>query len=183
MTRRPITPAMLESQARGMGMASGTPEAIVASEAAGQQSLVNSDLLPKESRPTLEQCERNIEGLVVGKDIDDLFVSVALPQGWSKKATDHNMWSELLDDQGRLRASIFYKAAFYDRKAHMVWKCFVYIDSDYETGEVLVLDRNGSVLHTIQGDKDEVFPTRTLAQEWVNKNYDDAQNPFAYWES
>ncbi len=29
------------------------------------------------------------------------------------------MWSDLLDDKGRKRGSIFYKAAFYDRKAHL----------------------------------------------------------------
>ena len=29
------------------------------------------------------------------------------------------MWSDLVDDKGRKRTSIFYKAAFYDRSAHI----------------------------------------------------------------
>jgi hypothetical protein len=33
--------------------------------------------------------------------------------------SDHAMWSYLVDELGRERVSIFYKAAFYDRSAHM----------------------------------------------------------------
>ena len=58
-------------------------------------------------------------GIVFGKEVDDLFVEVTLPAGWKKEATDHSMWSKLVDDKGRERASIFYKAAFYDRDAHI----------------------------------------------------------------
>jgi len=58
-------------------------------------------------------------GIVFGEKVDDLFTSVTLPEGWHKEATEHAMWSKLIDDQGRERASIFYKAAFYDRSAFM----------------------------------------------------------------
>ena len=44
---------------------------------------------------------------------------VKLPAGWKKQATDHSMWSKLLDESGAVVASIFYKAAFYDRIAEM----------------------------------------------------------------
>ena len=50
---------------------------------------------------------------------DPLFVDAQLPDGWRVEATDHSMWSNLLDDQGMVRGSIFYKAAFYDRDAFM----------------------------------------------------------------
>src|SRR6185436_8068032 len=39
-----------------------------------------------------------------------------------KIATDHSMYTDLVDDKGRVRASIFYKAAFYDRKADISFK-------------------------------------------------------------
>ncbi len=50
---------------------------------------------------------------------DTMFIGVKLPEGWVKKATDHAMWSNLLDSKGRKRASIFYKGSPYDRKSHI----------------------------------------------------------------
>ena len=50
---------------------------------------------------------------------DDLFRAVTLPKGWSKAATDHAMWSGVVDGRGVERVEVFYKAAFYDRAAHM----------------------------------------------------------------
>ena len=58
-------------------------------------------------------------GIVFGEDVDDLFVSCVLPEGWSKRPTDHSMWSDLVDNKDRVRARIFYKAAFYDRRAYL----------------------------------------------------------------
>jgi hypothetical protein len=45
-----------------------------------------------------------------------------LPDGWQKRATDHDMWSELVDADGVVVASMFYKAAFYDRRAFLRMK-------------------------------------------------------------
>jgi hypothetical protein len=61
--------------------------------------------------------------------------SVKLPEGWHIKATDHSMWSNLVDDKGRNRASIFYKAAFYDREAFLSFNrrfSMSYIIADYD---------------------------------------------------
>ena len=92
----------------------GASESILRQESQGQQELVQSTVLPKECRnwATLERW-----GVVRGKDVDDLFCECVLPEGWSKKATEHSMWSYLLDERGLNRADIFYKAAFYDRDA------------------------------------------------------------------
>jgi hypothetical protein len=98
----------------------GNPGAIKAQEARGQQELVNAAVLPAEcsadDRTALEAA-----GVVFGDPVegDDLFINVTLPEGWKKQATDHAMWSELLDAEGKVRANIFYKAAFYDRRADM----------------------------------------------------------------
>ena len=91
---------------------------IEASEAHGQAELVNSQQLPVENR------DRELMeswGIVFGDPCegDPIFCQATLPAGWKKRPTDHSMWSELVDDTGTVRATIFYKAAFYDRSAFM----------------------------------------------------------------
>jgi hypothetical protein len=106
---------MVLFEARVTGDASA---AIMNQEARGQQALCRSEVLPREcSYCTREQLEQL--GIMFGKDVDDLFIEATLPPGWSKQPTEHSMWSQLVDEQGRERARIFYKAAFYDRKAHI----------------------------------------------------------------
>lgn len=100
-------------------MAERSPgDAIVAQEAAGQSSFVNSDTLPQEMSDETRQALAKA-GVIFGDPVpgDDMFVYVQLPQGWRREGTSHNMHSELLDERGRVRAHIFYKAAFYDRRA------------------------------------------------------------------
>lgn len=94
----------------------GGPGGIERSEAAGQRQLVTSSQLPSEGL-TAEQAKARgiaIKGTSSG---DPLFVDVTLPDGWKVQPTDHAMWSILLDANGVKKASIFYKAAFYDRRA------------------------------------------------------------------
>ena len=94
------------------------PKAIEGQAARGQNELINSSQLPVDVRgkEILEEA-----GVKFGKPLldDPLFCIAELPSGWSKRATDHSMWSELIDDKGVVRAHIFYKAAFYDRRADM----------------------------------------------------------------
>ncbi len=99
--------------------ARGTSNAIEHQEAQGQADFVASDTLPTLVHGPIE---RLIEGGVVLGDVvegDELFRYVALPDGWKRRPTDHPMWSELVGPEGRVRATVFYKAAFYDRKAHL----------------------------------------------------------------
>lgn len=94
----------------------GNPSAIENQEAEGQEELVTSTQLPVKvtGREILEEA-----GVAFGKVCQDdpLFCEAELPEGWKKQATDHSMWSNLVDADGVVRASIFYKAAFYDRDA------------------------------------------------------------------
>lgn len=101
---------------------SGDPSgAIERSEKRGQTDFVASERLPIRvngginERDAKHQYERM--GITVIDKFDDLFYNVTLPNGWKKESTDHSMWNNLLDEQGRIRATIFYKAAFYDRDA------------------------------------------------------------------
>lgn len=92
-----------------------TPGGILAQEAQGQRDFVASETLPIDC----PRAELEALGFVFGEPVDDLFVVVQFPTGWQKVATEHSMWSDLFDGEGKLRASIFYKAAFYDRRAFM----------------------------------------------------------------
>lgn len=95
------------------------PGAIEDQEAAGQQALVASSQLPVDGSA---ECAKYGITIMGDSPNDPLFVDVQLPPGWTIKPTDHSMWSDLLDADGKKRAAIFYKAAFYDRKAHMHWE-------------------------------------------------------------
>lgn len=86
-------------------------------EARGQMELVSSEVLPSTgSWGELEKLGVKRGAHVEG---DDMFVYAELPAGWKKRRTDHSMWSELIDENGVVKANIFYKAAFYDRSAHI----------------------------------------------------------------
>lgn len=100
-----------------------TGAAIERQEAQGQRSLVSSDTLPASMGPD-GRAQLEAAGVKFGDSVEGgrLFVYAELPPGWQKRATDHSMWSELVDETGRVRASIFYKAAFYDRDAFMTVK-------------------------------------------------------------
>ena len=110
-------PAIHLAEAMIAGSASRFVEA---QEARGQQSFVNSDTLPIEMSPE-DRVMLESEGVKFGDVVpdDSLFQYVELPVGWKKVPTDHDMWSDLVDETGKKRAMIFYKAAFYDRRAHL----------------------------------------------------------------
>jgi hypothetical protein len=126
------------------------------------------------------------------RDGKDLFIDAEIPVGWKKVPTDHAMWSNLLDPQGRVRASIFYKAAFYDRAAFMDLAQRYTMDRDWKDKTralVTVLD-NGTVppskLHTIaRAASNPSYLAYDAAYAdawaWLAEHYPDWENPAAYW--
>lgn len=96
----------------------GSSGMIEAQEKRGQTELVHSELIPRLHVPDEQLLA---VGFTLGPMIADdrLFRKATLPTGWKRRPSDHSMWSYIDDQQGRQRASIFYKAAFYDRDAHM----------------------------------------------------------------
>ncbi len=101
-------------------VALGTDRAVERQESMGQKQLVASDLLPRRIVGA-ERSDFERLGFVFGAPVDGdpLFVHATLPAGWKKVGGAHPMCSEILDEQGRKRVSVFYKAAFYDRDANM----------------------------------------------------------------
>jgi len=97
----------------------GSDQAIAEQERAGQAQLVTSDRLPTEIRGDRASFEEL--GFTFGDPDprDPLFAPATLPEGWKRESSDHAMWSYIVDELGRRRVGIFYKAAFYDRRADM----------------------------------------------------------------
>ena len=176
----------------------GGSEAILCQEAQGQRSFVKSDTLPTDIRHSdydakaiLEAAGVKFLGVVEG---DDMFQYVELPQGWKRVETDHSMWSKLVDDKGRERACIFYKAAFYDRSAHMLLFCrygvsFNYDGFDKESVAVANVMDDDKGIHTTEpipanGKKRYDMKDRAnkVAVEWLDANHPDWRNPGAYWD-
>ena len=113
-----------------VGFMTALPGGIEASERRGQTQFVESDILPTNIQDPY--VNGNMEkgsgrklleswGFKFGKPVggDTIFTQAKLPEGWKKKGSDHDMWSYIVDEQGRERCGVFYKAAFYDRSAHM----------------------------------------------------------------
>ncbi|MGW6461454.1 hypothetical protein ACWF94_36930 [Streptomyces sp. NPDC055078] len=97
----------------------GSDQYIADQERAGQAQLVASDRLPvvrDNQRADFEKL-----GFTFGDPDpqDPLFAPATLPEGWTREASDHPMWSYLVDQLGRRRVGVCYKAAFYDRQADM----------------------------------------------------------------
>jgi hypothetical protein len=126
-----ISPAAASALAKGDladFIAAATPGGIEAQEAGGQRDLTRIfATLPKD----MDRAPAEAFGFSFGEDADDIFVNVTAPAGWSLRPTDHSMWSDIVDDHGRKRGSVFYKAAFYDRNAHGTWSTRYRIECEY----------------------------------------------------
>lgn len=169
-----------------------TPGGIDAQKARGQQVFCVDDTLPIKC----EECQRSdLEalGIIFGEQVDDLFVKAQLPSGWRKEQTSDMLWSDLLDDKGRKRADILYKAAFYDRQA-FIRLCSRY-RADWEKGAAV--DWDGSILwrsgplrtEPDDSNKDEWLAwyqyRKNLmwqAQDWLDEHKPGWRDPMMYWD-
>ncbi len=179
----------------------GNPNAIEAQEARGQQELIESLQLPRKCNSprginAAEQYHKmGIKVFTTSKD-DDIFMGVKMPTGWKKVATDHSMWNNLVDDKGRIRATIFYKAAFYDRDSFINFETRYQTGCDYFNDEknpekdwdqariAYVKDANiGEKIWTSEkhfsDGQDKAYQD---GKNWLNENYPDWENINAYWD-
>ena len=179
-------------------MVEGSSNHITNMERRGQGEFVGSDTLPtsfghlENGKEIMESWGITFLGVVDG---DPIFQYVQLPEGWEKVPIDHDMWSKLVDDKGRERASIFYKAAFYDRRAscHLSRRYnyhFDYDKLDTKKVGVAVITDAGNVIHTTRPIKETTgMKSRDISSEandraraWLAANYPDYENPAAYWD-
>ncbi|MCG7932330.1 MAG: hypothetical protein N0E44_20105 [Candidatus Thiodiazotropha lotti] len=187
-----LTPAALQAAVDGdfenLRVAT-TPGGIEAQEAQGQKDFATSQTLPKDCpRVELEKL-----GFVFGDDADDLFVNVVFPEGWAIRPTDHAMHSDLLDNKGRKRAAIFYKAAFYDRNADLSLTSRFSFGLDYgleDAVQCVIFDCGKEVRRTEKVECErysgEYWAASKLlkeaAMEWLNNEYPEWQDALAYWD-
>lgn len=175
----------------------GNPSAIEAQEAQGQVDLIASDQLPRKCNHPYHGNAAEIYhkmGIKVftSSKGDDLFMGVKLPEGWKKEATSHSMWNNLVDDMGRIRATFFYKAAFYDRDAFVNFiprysRISNYIDGEKIDGQsaktVTVKDNaTGAVIfetekHTWKNEEE----FQQQAKDFLGTNFPDHEDVTAYW--
>lgn len=166
-----------------------TPGGIEAQEARGQAEMASSfRTLPKDmSRETGESF-----GFVYGEEADDIFINVIPPAGWRIEPTKHHMHSDIIDAQGRKRGAIFYKAAFYDRRASGNWMPRYQVVPDWSpsdgvtsvpvfdnaTGEVLErYDVPASDLPSWQKSES----AEKAAAAFLDERFPDHRNQAAYW--
>lgn len=182
----------------------GNPsDMILEQEVAGRRELVNSEVLPTQINGIhgykfdIKKALTDI-GFKFGEQVDgdSLFQQVELPSGWKKVATDHSMWSKVVDDKGRERLSIFYKTVFYDRDAFYNIVPAITIEvkrDDHEQGKKIVVDvkKGDEIVFSTEpvvatGDIHNVYDVeeseRAKARAWVEKNYPDSANPTLYWD-
>lgn len=137
-------------------------------ESQGQVELVNSTSLPTEMG---DRTAYEAVGFVFGDPIpgDELFTAATLPAGWKKESTDHALWSSVVDQLGRKRVLVFYKAAFYDRKAHMsLSTVYSYANDCLENGRTPVLDDAWSTRETYTEALDAIAEQHDeRAAEWL----------------
>jgi hypothetical protein len=178
-------------------------DGVLAAEAAGASAFVNAEVLPKQG------IQDGVDaGLVeITSDADDLFYNVKLPEGWEKKSgVPDPRHISLLDPKGNIRASIFYKAAFYDRKADMWWKkrfqaSRFYSENRDDPVRIVIIDRagefdakktDGAIVQDFGElpDMKKDYSAREKAEKklfaqankWLKKNYPKHENVAAYWD-
>lgn len=172
-------------------MVNGSENMIQNMESKGQRELANSHQLPVECYRTSRYSTQGIlenAGVVFGEPLadDPLFCEAKLPEGWKIEATGHSMWSYLLDEKGRRRAGIFYKAAFYDRHAHIRAEGLLRMEfpADYEAAINSAVFRieifkGTEQVHVVEGvNHDDAYSASTA---WLNEHYPEWENPWAYW--
>lgn len=165
----------------------GPPGGIERMEAQGQRELVHGESLPTECT---DKAALEAAGVVFGAPYpeDPLFCPVTLPKGWKKQATDHSMHSNLLDDKDRIRASIFYKAASYDRRADMYarprYSIEPYAPSKDEKSTRCVVKDGGVIIHEVgeASDYQQREVLRKEAAEWLNEHFPKWESCAAYWD-
>ena len=184
-----------ESEFNPQWLMGGNPGAIEQQEADGQESFCKSTDLPIEClRKTFEEYVAILESLGIKcGEKHDIFMSVELPEGWKKVATDHSMHNYLVDDRGRKRAGIFYKAAFYDRHAHINFETRFKMQYDYDHFNVVrtfvtdgdvevfstepVKEENGRKRGDTRGDQEIV-----CAKWLIDNGYPEHEDPTKYWD-
>lgn len=181
-------------------MLSGEKNVVEHMEREGHEESIRRGLIPKKMHPAKEEWEKI--GFIFKEIDDDLMYAVTLPSGWSRRMTEHDMYSNLIDANGLLRGTMFYKASFYDRSCDITllprYKITykqddlgngTYLRTVYFGNENEVIYVAGEVVGRYDADMDEYEKIReqtealkSKAELYALENYPDYDNEFAYWD-
>lgn len=166
---------------------------ILEQEAQGQTELATGTSLPTDMEKTDRDALKEA-GVKFGPRADNpLFTYVVLPTGWYIDASDHSMWSYLMDDKGRRRASIFYKASFHDQRAFLRTERRFSVRYDYDRAEemgeavakVLDVDKVIHLTDPIVITEENKFAVSgqasQLGWQWLNERFPRWEDASAYW--
>jgi hypothetical protein len=199
----------------------------------GKKKMAQYSVLPKGDRRDVAALAAAGVKFLGDVDGDPLFQKVVFPPGWKIIPTSHNLWSYLLDAQGKRRAEIMYSAVPWDRDALFHASRRYNFEPEYEIPEAppepprsqkvvyqrsvnlyggvwekrvpvepqrRVMDpvsacaviKDGYLTEIYRSEKVAADPeapyrvgndVRTLAEEWLNKNYPGWDDPAAYWDN
>lgn len=145
----------------------GSASAIERMEADGQRQLLESCDLPTKGSDDPEFLRL---GFTFGEPhkADPLFRPATLPKGWKRAGTDHSMHTKIVDELGRERVGVFYKAAFYDRRADMrLATVSSYVSSLLYYGGTPVLDGEWATVEAvIDAARGEIARERESLELW-----------------
>ncbi len=170
---------------------SGEENIIEHMEKEGQDEAIRRIQTAKRMQPAQEEWEKL--GFTFEEIGDSVLYKATLPEGWSMRATGHSMWNEFYDQNGYKRGSMFYKAAFYDRSAHMSLcarygihtkatdedTTVVYFGNEHE--ELFVA---GEIKAERYSDEyyEQLDELDTKASAFASAYYPEWRNPLAYWD-
>jgi hypothetical protein len=177
-----ITPAAVGALARGdleNFLVASQPGGIEAQEARGQRDLVETfNRLPHMKEREMDAAVKM--GFIIGDRIDEVFVAATPPKGWTLRATEHSMHSDIIDDNGRVRGGLFYKAAFYDRKARVSWNRRYTVDIDYRDGFEIYIARDNKTNEPIMDPVEVTDPKSPEDGNWDAYDAARAENAKVY---
>jgi len=203
MTRKPRKEDGLDLLLRAMSTGNSS-DAIYQQEAAGQESFVQSETLPtdmsEDARNALEKSGVKFLGII---EDDPIFQYVELPEDWKKIPTSHSMYTDLIDANGKKRASIFYKAAFYDRSARLNIERRFYIQIDYQrlreeriaqasvhdvedvifTSQEVSFEDATDLTEKYQLQDIAIEEAKEEASKWLEEKYPEWEDPSMYWNN
>ncbi|MCC5574552.1 hypothetical protein IMZ11_02715 [Microtetraspora sp. AC03309] len=88
---------------------------------------------------------------------DPLFREARLPAGWKRAATGHSMHTDIVDELGRKRIGIFYKAAWYDRSADLsITSVYGYLRECLYAGTTPILDDSWATREAVLAVLDDI---------------------------
>lgn len=156
-----------------------------------QHSLANGTLIPVLRHGVSDASLQSLGFGLSDERVDGVLQKVRLPNGWRVHLNpEHELWSALLDGNGRKRARIFYKAVPWRPEAEMWFTTRYTVESGRVSDDparpkvVRVLDSGSmTIWESEPNDRPHADMNDELlsAAAWLNDQYPDWQNPLAYW--